>query len=186
MKFILIFGPPAVGKMTVGHELEKASGFKLFHNHMTIDMITPVFPHGTLSFYRLLELFRMEMFKEAAKSDLKGLIFTFCWAFDDKKDEDYVNTVVSIFRNEGAEIYYVELEANLKERLRRNKTHHRLAHKPSKRDLEFSEKNLLKDHREYRLNTRKGEFKRANYLRINNTSLSAKEVVKIIQKEFNF
>jgi shikimate kinase len=28
MKFVLIFGPQAVGKMTVGMELEKSTGFK--------------------------------------------------------------------------------------------------------------------------------------------------------------
>lgn len=37
MKFVLIFGPQAVGKMTVGHEIEKITDLKLFHNHMTID-----------------------------------------------------------------------------------------------------------------------------------------------------
>jgi adenylate kinase family enzyme len=31
MHFVLIFGPPAVGKMTVGHEVPRRTGFKLFH-----------------------------------------------------------------------------------------------------------------------------------------------------------
>jgi adenylate kinase family enzyme len=31
MHFVLIFGPPAVGKMTVGHEVARRTGFKLFH-----------------------------------------------------------------------------------------------------------------------------------------------------------
>ena len=35
MKFVIIFGPPAVGKMTVGYELAKFTGLKVFHNHMT-------------------------------------------------------------------------------------------------------------------------------------------------------
>ena len=39
MKFILIFGPQAVGKMTVGQELAKITNLKLFHNHMTIDLV---------------------------------------------------------------------------------------------------------------------------------------------------
>jgi len=186
MKFILLFGPPAVGKMTVGHELEKITSFKLFHNHMTIDMITPIFEHGTPSFSKLLELFRNETFKEAAKSDLKGLIFTYVWALNEKNDEGYVDKIVKIFEKEKAEVYYVELETTLKERLRRNRTAHRLKHKPSKRDVEFSETHLLKDHRECRLNSKKGEIKRKNYLKINNTSLSAKATAKLIQKEFDF
>lgn len=186
MKFILLFGPPAVGKMTVGQELEKITGFKLFHNHMTIDMITPIFAHGTASFYRLLKLFRNETFKEAAKSDLKGLIFTYVWALNEKNDEEYVNHIVKIFEKEKVEVYYVELEATLKERLRRNRTAHRLKQKPSKRDVQFSEMHLLKDHKEYRLNSKKGEIKRKNYLKINNTNLSAKATAKLVKQEFNF
>jgi shikimate kinase len=41
MKFVLIFGPQAVGKMTVGQELAKITGLKLFHNHMTIERVPP-------------------------------------------------------------------------------------------------------------------------------------------------
>ncbi|EEK72964.1 hypothetical protein bcere0007_22780 [Bacillus mycoides] len=47
MKFILIFGPQAVGKMTVGHELEKITDLKLFHNHMTIDFVSSFFDCST-------------------------------------------------------------------------------------------------------------------------------------------
>jgi shikimate kinase len=39
MNFILITGPQAVGKMTVGQELEKITGLKLFHNHMSIELV---------------------------------------------------------------------------------------------------------------------------------------------------
>ena len=42
MKLILIFGPQAVGKMTVGQELATLTGLKLFHNHMTIDLVSPI------------------------------------------------------------------------------------------------------------------------------------------------
>ncbi|MCH7663235.1 MAG: shikimate kinase, partial [Chloroflexi bacterium] len=43
MKFIILFGPLAVGKMTVGQELEKLTGLKLFHNHLTIELVLPFF-----------------------------------------------------------------------------------------------------------------------------------------------
>ncbi len=47
MKFVLLFGPQAVGKMTVGQELERLTGLKLFHNHMTIDLVAPFFSYGS-------------------------------------------------------------------------------------------------------------------------------------------
>lgn len=43
MKLIIIFGPHAVGKMTVGQELAKLTELKLFHNHMTIDIVSDLF-----------------------------------------------------------------------------------------------------------------------------------------------
>lgn len=43
MKLVVIIGPQAVGKMTVGHELEKITGLKLFHNHSSIEVVLPYF-----------------------------------------------------------------------------------------------------------------------------------------------
>jgi len=39
---------------------------------------------------------------------------------------------------------------------------------------------------EYRLNSVKGEITRENYMRINNTNLSAEEVALMIKEKFNF
>ena len=46
MKFILITGPQAVGKMTVGQELTKITDLKLLHNHMTIEVVTKIFDYS--------------------------------------------------------------------------------------------------------------------------------------------
>ena len=41
---VMMFGPPAVGKMAVGRELSTLTGYPLFHNHMSIEPILDVFP----------------------------------------------------------------------------------------------------------------------------------------------
>ncbi|WML48379.1 AAA family ATPase [Neobacillus sp. PS3-34] len=184
MKFILIFGPQAVGKMTVGQQLEKITDLKLFHNHMTIELVNPFFEYGTKEGNRLVSLFRQEIFEEVAKSNLYGLIFTYVWAFDHQGDWDYVDKVCSLFESKGGTVYFVELEADLDERLERNKSPHRLEQKPSKRNIEWSEDNLIKTMEKYRLNSFEGEITRENYLRINNTNLDADEVAKIIKEKF--
>jgi hypothetical protein len=79
MKLVIIFGPQAVGKMTVGYELEKITDLKLFHNHMTIELVSPFFSYGSDEGKRLVNLFRQEIFEAVAKSDLEGLIFTVVW-----------------------------------------------------------------------------------------------------------
>lgn len=180
----MIFGPEAVGKMTVGYELEKITGLKLFHNHMTIDLVSNFFDYGTDSGKRLVRLFREEIFKEVASSDLSGLIFTFVWYFDSKEDWDYTEKIVKIFRDKGVEIYYVELEADIEERINRNKTDHRLNHKPSKRDIELSESRLKNSILNHRLNSNEGEIQEKNYIKINNTNLSPTEVAFKIKEQF--
>ncbi len=47
MKFVLIFGSQAVGKMTVGQELEKITELKLFHNRITIELLEPFLGFST-------------------------------------------------------------------------------------------------------------------------------------------
>ena len=39
MKLVILYGPPGVGKLTVGRELAARTGFKLFHNHLTVDLV---------------------------------------------------------------------------------------------------------------------------------------------------
>ena len=185
MKFVLIFGPQAVGKMTVGHELEKITDLKLFHNHMTIDLVNPFFDYGTKEGKRLVGLFRDELFRAMAKSDQSGIIFTYVWAFDMQEDWEYVEKVCELFESEGGTVYFVELEADLEERLVRNKSDHRLEHKPSKRNIDWSEKDLLDSMAQYRLNSYEGEIQRTNYVRINNTSLTAAEVAGLVRDKFD-
>lgn len=184
MKFVLIFGPQAVGKMTVGYELAQRTGLKLFHNHMTIDLLHPYFGFGNET-WRLSGLFRNEIFEAVSKSNLEGLIFTYVWAFNLKSDWDYVENVCGKFEANGGELFFVELEADLNERLVRNRSEFRLQNKPTKRDIEQSEANLLDTLDRHRLNSYEGEITKPNYIRINNTDLSAEEVAAMIKDRFH-
>ena len=99
MRFVVLFGPPAVGKMTVGYELAKLTGFRLFHNHMTIDLVLNFFDFGTPPFTRLVNEFRTRVFEEVAASGLPGLIFTYVWALDHPGDKEFVDNACDIFRS---------------------------------------------------------------------------------------
>lgn len=185
MKLIILFGPLAVGKMTVGQELESITGLKLFHNHMTIELVLPFFDMGSQSFKKLVDSFRMQMFEEVARSDLEGLIFTYVWELDQKKDCDFVDRTVQIFEREGASVYYVELEADVEERLKRNRSPNRLKHKPSKINFKASEEELMETDRKYVLNSKDNKFRRKNYLKINNTKLDAIDTARMIKESFS-
>lgn len=111
-------------------------------------------------------MFRNELFEEVSKSDLYEMIFTYVWAFDLQLDWDYINHVVSIFESKGAAVYFVELEAELDERLERNKSPHRLEHKSKKRDIEWSEKNLKETMKKHRLNSFHDEIEKEEYKKL--------------------
>lgn len=185
MKFVLLFGPQAVGKMTVGQELSKITQLKLFHNHMTIDLLVPLFGYSP-EMWRLCHLFREEILKTFAKSDQYGIIFTTVWAFNNAEDWNNIEKICDFFHSSEAEVYFVELEASVKERLKRNTTSNRLKNKPTKRDIKSSEQDLLHSMEKYRLNSNEGEITEDNYLRIDNTQLGAKEAAQIIKENFHF
>jgi hypothetical protein len=184
-KFVFLFGPQAVGKMTVGQELASRTDLKLFHNHMTIDLLQPLYGFSE-EMWRLAHLFRNEIFHSFSESDEYGLIFTKIWYFDRKEDWEQIEGMCDIFRSKGVDLYFVELEADVEERLVRNKTPHRLEHKPTKRNIEQSEQHLVSTMENNRMNSVDGEIKEKNYIRINNSKLSAAEVADMIQKEFKF
>ncbi|MBO4885882.1 MAG: AAA family ATPase [Clostridia bacterium] len=181
MKLVIIAGSGAVGKMTVGQELMKQTGLRLFHNHMMIEPVLEIF--GRFE-GRVIGELREVIFREFAQSDLPGMIFTYMWAFDQQADWDYIAHVADIFRERGADIYWVELVADQAVRLERNRTENRLAHKASKRNLAFSEGNILHEDEHYRLVSNEGEIPFENYVKIDNTNLSPEEVVKIIRERF--
>lgn len=113
------------------------------------------------------------------------MIFTCVWAFESQSDWEYIENLTKLFESKGAIVYFVELEADLDERLERNKTPNRLEHKPSKRDLDWSENDLKVSMEKHRMNSFEGEITHPHYIRINNTHLNAEEVAKLVKDKFD-
>jgi hypothetical protein len=171
LRFIVLFGPPAVGKMAVGREIEKVTGLRLFHNHLSIEPVLPFFSFGSPPFVRLVDGFRTRLIEEVAASDLPGMLFTFVWDFGNPADADFLERMCRPFIARGDEVALVELVCDLDVRLVRNRGADRLAEKPSKRDLDVSERNLLALER-YRLDSGGAIPLPYRFLRIDSTRLS--------------
>ncbi len=183
MKLVFIIGNAAVGKMTVGQELAKITDLRLFHNHMTIELILDIFGYYNA---KAIAQIREIIFEEFAGSGQYGLIFTYMWAFDQQSDWDYVEHVCDIFRRHNAQIYYVELVAPQAIRLQRNVTENRLLKKASKKDIEVSNERLINDDKRYRCVSHEGEILYDNYIKIDNSCLSAETVSLMIKERFGF
>jgi hypothetical protein len=107
MKLLFLYGPPAVGKLTVATELAALTGFDLFHNHVTVDLARAYFAFGSPGFRHVVDTIRMTVFEAAAMEPLDGLIFTFVYAAPD--DSDWVREVVDTVERHGAAVCFVRL-----------------------------------------------------------------------------
>ncbi len=106
MRLIFIHGPPAVGKLTVARELAELTGLPLFHNHLAVDVLTPLFEFGSPSFVKLRELIWLSVFQEAAKNDV-SLIFTF--APERTVRPSFIQDTITTIEARGGVVHFVRL-----------------------------------------------------------------------------
>jgi broad-specificity NMP kinase len=117
MNLIFIYGKPATGKLTVARELAKLTGYKLFHNHQTVDLLLPVFEFGSKPFVELREEIWVKVFARAAKERLHGLIFTF--APETTVQPKFIDHVLDAVEPAGSRVRFVELTCAMDEVYRR-------------------------------------------------------------------
>ncbi|MBU5582415.1 hypothetical protein KQJ29_20890 [Enterococcus sp. S181_ASV_20] len=190
MALIVLIGSQAVGKMTVGKELEKQIDGKLLFNHQTLDLFADFLGYSKDAFL-LSDRTRKELFKAFVNNPetntTKTIIFTVVIDFDSAYDIEFLQDISSIFIEANQKVYFVELVAALRERLKRNVHEERLKAKPSKRDTKFSRKEILTSARKNRLESRENEIKKlfpaVKHLKINNTKLAPEEVCTQIISE---
>lgn len=180
---IVVTGPQAVGKMTVAEKIKEKLGYSLMVNHDSIEVSDKIFERGSDAQKDLNKIIRAAAFETAIKYNI-DMIFTFVTAFDSQDDLDYLNNLRNMFEATGGQFYFVELEADVKTRLERNVTPHRLESKYTKNDIETSERDLLETMEKYRLNSNDGELICPNHLKINNTNLEPEEVARAVIENF--
>lgn len=72
---VYLYGPPAVGKLTIAEELQRLTSFRLFHNHLTVNAVRQVFEFGSPAFAGLLRRIRLDVFATAMRAGT-SVIFT--------------------------------------------------------------------------------------------------------------
>lgn len=177
-ELLLIVGPPAVGKMTVGRAVCERTDFRLFHNHHTIEPLLEIFGFGTPAFRTLNSEFRRRVIEEAAATGTR-LVFTLVWNVEEREDADAVRRLIAPYAGAGLPVSFVELYADLATRLERNTGEERILHKRSKRDLAWSDAHVREMDAAHVMNTRPGHPTPADevlaghpHLRLDNGCLS--------------
>jgi hypothetical protein len=114
---LFLHGPPGSGKLTVARELEALTGFRLFHNHLAVDLLESVFKFGSPPFVDLREQLWLSVFRQAARTEV-SLIFTF--APERTVRPEFPDAAESTVRSEGGRVLFVALrcaESELERRL---------------------------------------------------------------------
>lgn len=127
-RLIFLYGPPAVGKLTVARAIARRAGFRVLHNHLTIDPVAEVLDFGTPVFWETVRRFRGELL-EAAAGEGVDLVYTYVFA---PGDEPHVERAAGAYESVGGSVLFVRLSAPRAELLKRVTSADRRLHgKPS-------------------------------------------------------
>ena len=180
---IVVCGPQAVGKMTVAECLRDKLRYNMMMNHDSIELSDRIFGFATPAQKELNAEIRKKVFALAVKHHV-DLIFTYVCAFDDPAEREYLTKLKDMFEQSGGHFYFVELFADIETRIARNGTPHRMERKASKRDVSWSQADLLRSAAKYRLNTDEGETWFENHMKIDNTCLAPERVADMVIERY--
>ncbi len=121
---IFLYGPPAVGKLTVARALADRRDLRVLHNHLTMDPVAEVLPFGTPEFWATVDRIRVDLVGAAAREGV-DLVYTFVYA---PGDEGHVDEIVSSFERIGGSVVFVQLVAPPEELRRRVSDASRASH----------------------------------------------------------
>jgi hypothetical protein len=174
MNLIFIHGAPAVGKLTVARRLSDLTRYRLFHNHLTVDLVSAVFDFGTEPFVILRERIWLSVFREAARRGV-SLIFTFNPESTVRKQ--FIQDAVDAVESAGGSVLFVELTCSSDEIERRIES-------PSR-----SEFGKLRSAQQYRELKQAGAFEFSGIpesgLTLDTTDKAPEEVARLISEYFS-
>lgn len=113
MNLIYIYGPPAVGKLTVAKELSRRSGYKLYDNHSIMTPLGELFSYTDPRLNKIRselgERLRLDIFAAAAEANINFITTS---ARAGTKDFKFFREVVDAVTKNGGSVYFVQLTAS--------------------------------------------------------------------------
>jgi chloramphenicol 3-O-phosphotransferase len=123
-RLVFLYGPPAVGKLTVARAIAERRDFRVLHNHVTFDPVAEVLPVGTPAFWAALDKVRVDLVTAAANEGI-DLVYTFVFA---PGEERHADEVARAYESIGGVVLFVQLLAPAEELHRRVSSESRRAH----------------------------------------------------------
>ncbi len=179
MKLVVIYGPPAVGKLTVAKALAETTGLSILHNHLVSDLVLAVFDRNTPTAINLNASIKNLIFETAAKRKHPGIITTFLYDRNKKSQiEKWYKDCLKILRRYKVEIFLVRMSCNIETLKKRVVDPSRIGTKK----ITSVEKllRIVKDEGSF------GEISKkiAKSLHIENTSVAPEDVAQMIKSHY--
>jgi shikimate kinase len=172
MKLIVVYGPPAAGKLTVSEELASRTGFEVFHNHVTFDIYRQVTKERNQDFWDKVTALRLELIELAAQNGI-DLIFTLCY---EPTDFAFIEKIIRAVELYKGEVFFVQLKPSEKELLKRVGAESRNRYRKLKDPVELK-RALTEDDYFTQIEAR-------NSIVIDNSEISAEKVAEQVIEEF--
>lgn len=175
MELIIIYGPPGAGKLAVSKELSRITGYRVFHNHLTIETAKAIWDFDDPNYLRFRDRYRKVMINDAARSGVKGMIFTYAYG-NTPYEDSFLKDIVRINKGNGGNSVFVRLCCDI-DALRRRVLH------PSRK--KYHKISTVKDlHAEIRRRNVFAQVGFAKSLSIDNTNLGPRAVANAIAKHY--
>lgn len=113
---VIIYGPFASGKLTIGLELQKLTGYRFLENNAVNKPPLQVFPFGTPVFRRIAGKLRMDICREAAAHKV-DLITSLVYQVGE--DDAYIKELVEAVSGEGGNVSFIHVNCRQDELVKR-------------------------------------------------------------------
>lgn len=126
-----MYGPPGVGKLTIGQLLSDKTGFRFFNGHKLADVVHNIFEFGTKEFVDATNYLWLYLFTKLVKSTSRGIIVSFVYGvqtLEGKEDESFVKKIVTVANKSGAKMHFIKLTCSGSELYRRVRNKSRTKH----------------------------------------------------------
>jgi hypothetical protein len=131
---VYLYGPTGVGKLTVARELVALTGYRLLHNHLTVNLVSTLFQYGTADFTRLLRQLRLLMMEEAVRADIDLVVTNVNTGSADQRA--FIQSLTEVIAAGGGTTAFVQLRCRHDVWLQRIASESRLAEsKPTDPDV---------------------------------------------------
>jgi hypothetical protein len=116
MRLVILSGPVASGKLTIGRLVAERADLALFHNHLVVDAVGALFPFGSDAFVQLRERLWLDLI-DAGLGAGRDILFTF--APEPSVPADFLPRLIGLARSRGAIVHLVALTLDPAEQERR-------------------------------------------------------------------